>query len=740
MELLAPAGTKESLIAAVENGADAVYLGGKLFNARRFAANFNEQELSWAVNYCHIRNVKVYVTVNTLIHEHEIEPVLDYIGDLHNLGVDAVIVQDLGLAYLIHAVFPDLELHASTQMFLHNSLGVRFAQNVGIKRAILARELSLSEIAAIAETGIDLEVFVHGALCVAYSGQCLFSSLLGGRSGNRGQCAQPCRLPYQLVDRETGRVIGAQPGDYLLSPKDLKLIDHLDLLKQIGVKSLKIEGRMKGPEYAAVVTKAYRDAIDGKQADHQGLASVFNRQFTTYHLFNKQGRDLIRWNPLPHEKDTDLLKQAQQSYRSPKAIRKIHAALYAKLAVGEPLQLTLIDQDGIVVNQNSELQGERAERHPLTEAKLESQLMRFGNDPIAINNLEIELGENVILPLSQINQTRRMLVAQWQRARLDSYSLTPVTKDQAAEAKKNALARLQTSYAVIQEPILAVAVTDPEAAHAALAAGAQLIYYFGTLYRHDQNYFRALSDVTAAAHSHGAQCFAAFERVTGDDELEQIGEVLDQHHYDGVLVGNIGALQLVLNRQQGQTVPVHGDWPLNVFNSVTAAYLGKQGLSGLYLSHELNFRQIKVVAGNQNVPLGLVVHGQLPLMVSRYCPIGACLDCRRDGGSQPFPCLKGKYGLQDRKGYILPVEVDYRCRMHLFNPVDLCLLDHLDDLIKAGIKLIRIEAKGRDPQWIRTVAAAYAAKLDGKTVTKQDLPAAAGTDIFTKGHFHRGVK
>ena len=162
--------------------------------------------------------------------------------------------------------------------------------------------------------------------------------------------------------------------------------------------------------------------------------------------------------------------------------------------------------------------------------------MRFGNDPIAINNLEIELGENVILPLSQINQTRRMLVAQWQRARLDSYSLTPVTKDQAAEAKKNALARLQTSYAVIQEPILAVAVTDPEAAHAALAAGAQLIYYFGTLYRHDQNYFRALSDVTAAAHSHGAQCFAAFERVTGDDELEQIGEVLDQHHYDGVLV------------------------------------------------------------------------------------------------------------------------------------------------------------------------------------------------------------
>ena len=275
MELLAPAGTKESLIAAVENGADAVYLGGKLFNARRFAANFNEEELCWAVKYCHVRGVKVYVTVNTLIHEHELEPVVDYIFSLYNLGVDAVIVQDLGLAHLIHSILPDFELHASTQMFLHNRFGIKFAEKLGIKRAILARELSLDEIAELAESGLDLEVFVHGALCVAYSGQCLFSSLLGGRSGNRGQCAQPCRLPYQLVDRVSQAEVVEQPGDYLISPKDLRLIEHLDLLEKIGVKSLKIEGRMKGPEYTAVVTRTYRDAIDRRRVDHKAL--MFNR-------------------------------------------------------------------------------------------------------------------------------------------------------------------------------------------------------------------------------------------------------------------------------------------------------------------------------------------------------------------------------------------------------------------------------------------------------------------------------
>lgn len=742
MELLAPAGTKESLIAAVENGADAVYLGGKLFNARRFAANFNEEELCWAVKYCHVRGVKVYVTVNTLIHEHELEPVVDYIFSLYNLGVDAVIVQDLGLAHLIHSILPDFELHASTQMFLHNRFGIKFAEKLGIKRAILARELSLDEIAELAESGLDLEVFVHGALCVAYSGQCLFSSLLGGRSGNRGQCAQPCRLPYQLVDRVSQAEVVEQPGDYLISPKDLRLIEHLDLLERIGVKSLKIEGRMKGPEYTAVVTRTYRDAIDRRRFDHKALTSVFNREFTTHHLFDKQGRNLIRWNPLPHEQNDDIIRSAQDSYRSPKAFRKIPAALFASLAVDEPLKLTLIDNHGTTAYQESELVGEAAEKRPLTKETLKKQLLRFGNDPIKIDSLEIELGENVILPLSEVNRTRRLLVEKWEQARLSTYPMRTVTKEQFVAEKQLAFtAEPPQLKSGSIEPILAVSVTDFEAAQAALDAGADLIYYYGTIYTHHKDFLRDLSQVTAAARRLGAQCFAAVERVTDDDELEHFSNLLDQHQYDGVLVGNIGALKMMLNRrQQHESLKVHGDWSLNIFNSITASYLGSKDLSAFYLSTELNYSQIKAISVKTKHPLGVVVHGQLPLMVSKYCPIGACMDCIKDGGREAFPCMKRKYGLRDRKGYILPVEVDRRCRMHLFNPIDLCLIDQLEQLVEVGIKLFRIEAKGRDPHWISAVVSSYFAKLNGGSSSENELLPYSSAGTYTKGHFHRGVK
>lgn len=305
VELLAPVGSKEALVAALESGADAVYLGGKMFGARHYAPNFTDEELAEAVRLAHLRGISVYVTVNTLVDNGEMPLLIDYLRYLYTIGVDAIIVQDIGVACIAKTVVPHLPIHASTQMTVHNLAGVQFLAEHGFTRAVLARELSLDDIAYICRHApIEIETFIHGALCICYSGQCLMSSLIGGRSGNRGRCAQPCRLPYTLVDKEGRNILeGRDAGEYLLSPKDLKTIEHIPRLIEAGVVSLKIEGRMKRPEYVAVVVDTYRRAIDAYLAnktnftvstqDHKDLAQIFNRDFTTAYLFGKEGRFMM---------------------------------------------------------------------------------------------------------------------------------------------------------------------------------------------------------------------------------------------------------------------------------------------------------------------------------------------------------------------------------------------------------------------------------------------------------------
>ncbi|HWQ30102.1 MAG TPA: DUF3656 domain-containing protein, partial [Negativicutes bacterium] len=302
IELLAPAGNFEALAAAVESGADAVYLGGNKFNARAFADNFDGDTLVKAVSYAHIRGVRVFVTINILLSDRELVEAMEYIGFLYNIGVDAIIVQDIALLKLAAEAFPGLELHCSTQMTVHNSEGARYYAGMGAKRIVLARELSLAEVKGIIDnTGVETEVFIHGALCVSYSGQCLMSSLIGGRSGNRGRCAQPCRRKYSLYDFDTDRVIEENRSKHLLSTRDLNTFRRLEELVASGVASLKIEGRMKKPEYVAIVVKHYRDALDsimGKvnhrlsEAEYE-LKSAFNREFTEGYLFGKRNKDIV---------------------------------------------------------------------------------------------------------------------------------------------------------------------------------------------------------------------------------------------------------------------------------------------------------------------------------------------------------------------------------------------------------------------------------------------------------------
>ena len=303
VELLAPAGSIESLVAAVENGANAVYLAGNMFGARAYASNFDEDGLREAVKFAHQRNVRVHVTVNTVVDDEEFPALAEYLRFLYNIGVDAVLVQDLGVAKLAKKVAPKLPLHASTQMTVHNLAGVLALEELGFERVVLSREVTLKDIEYIcANCQVEIETFVHGALCVCYSGQCLMSSMIGGRSGNRGRCAQPCRLNYKLVDENNQDLLQDKAGQYLLSPRDLKTIDLLPQLIKAGVSSLKIEGRMKKPEYVAVVVRTYREAIDAvlqEKAEfvtaemQQHLKQIFNRDFTTAYLLDRPGKNMM---------------------------------------------------------------------------------------------------------------------------------------------------------------------------------------------------------------------------------------------------------------------------------------------------------------------------------------------------------------------------------------------------------------------------------------------------------------
>ena len=303
VELLAPAGSREALVAAVENGANAIYLAGNAFGARAYASNFDREALREAIHFAHLRKVAIHVTVNTIVADEEMGPLRDYLRFLYEAGADAVLVQDLGVARVAHETVPDLPLHASTQMSVSSLEGVRALAELGFTRVVLARELSLKEIRHIcAHAPVEIETFMHGALCVCYSGQCLMSSMIGGRSGNRGRCAQPCRLPYTLVDEKGQDVLGDEAGSYLLSPRDLSTIDVIPDLIEAGVSSLKIEGRMKRPEYVATVVRTYREAIDtyyaGKgyavtQEERDDLAQIFNRDFTTAYLEGRPGKAMM---------------------------------------------------------------------------------------------------------------------------------------------------------------------------------------------------------------------------------------------------------------------------------------------------------------------------------------------------------------------------------------------------------------------------------------------------------------
>ena len=709
MELLAPAGSFDALRAAVENGADAVYLGGKAYSARASATNFSNEELRSALDYCHIRGVKVYVTVNTLLRNDELAEAVKYLAQLYHWGVDGVIVQDLGLASRARLEIPELEIHGSTQMTLHNYRDLETLEYLGLTRVVLARELDLEAIKLIKRhTNLELEVFVHGALCICYSGQCLMSSLIGGRSGNRGQCAQPCRQVYTIPGLDL-------PGEYVISPKDLNLVDQLDALRDAGVESLKIEGRLKSPDYVGVVVRTYRAALDGEKYRSEDLSTVFNRGFTNAYLHGTENTNLITYSPPLREERTG---SAVESYTSDRAFRKVSASLWVKARIGEPLVLQLLDQDRVYAEARGNVEATVARNQGLTEEVLQDKLLRLGNDPLAITDFMVDLEPNLYLPVSELNQTRRELVELWEQARLAPYKARTLPQVQVKQGGGT------VSHFQEIVPKIAVTVSDLAGAKGALEAGAQLIYFSGQVYKRVPSDW--LGELTAAwelGQGFGVPVFAHLERITENPVLEELDNVLRNHRYDGVLVGNLGSWEVV--REIAPSIPIHTDWSFNVFNSATVEFLERQGASVVTASLELRLSQIREICADVTLPVSIVAHGPLESMVTKHCVF-------RDQGCR-FQCqTHAPLELKDKKGFSFPIYFDRWCQMHIFNSRELSLLEHLGQVKQSGISYLRIEGRTKDPQWIKEVVTLYSRALRGEGV---DFP----EQEYTKGHYFRGV-
>ena len=685
LELLSPAGSMDALRAAVQNGADAVYLGLNAFNARRGAKNFTLEELQEAVPYCHVRGVQVHLALNILVSDREMLAASDVIRAAARLGVDAFIVQDLGLVQLIRQLAPSIPIHASTQMSIHSLEGVLEAARMGVSRVVLARELPREEIAFICRNSpVEIEVFAHGALCMCYSGQCYLSSVIGRRSGNRGQCAQPCRMPYGFGRFEETR--------YPLSLKDSCLVEYLSELRAMGVRSLKIEGRMKRPEYVAVVTRIYRAVLDGRpvtEEDLSQLETIFSRQgFTQGYYLGKTGPDMFGIHQDTPE-DRDLLAAARATYERGENPR-VPVTFYAMLRAGEESQLAVEDPAGHVLRTKGPVP-EPAVNRPLSEADLAQRLSKTGGTPYVAAQVKAAVEPGLTLPAAAINAMRREVLDRLTalRGRTDPPDI-------------GVYSRLESYPGRSEKPVLTVAVrTAGQITPALLAAEPAVLYVpLSELLEHPELPGR-VGATTALA--------AILPRVIPDRERSSWAVALERVRAMGVrqvLTGNLGQIRLA--QQKG--FDVRGDFGLNVFNSRAMHYCKSLGLQSQMASFEMMLSQIRDLS--KAVDTELLVYGRLPLMLMENCVIKS----RTGTCSCDTPTR-----LIDRMGEEFPLLKDPgTCRNVLYNGKRLYLLDKLSTVEKIGLWAFRMSFTTENPAEVDAALSQYfgAGDFDPGTCTR----------------------
>ena len=789
-ELLSPAGDFDALRAAVANGADAVYFGLANFNARHRANNFTTEQLPEVMQFLHAHNVRGFLAFNTLIFSEELPEAVGFIQAAAAAGVDALLVQDLGVATLIHRMAPGMSIHGSTQMTLTEPRGIEFVRRLGIGRVILARELSLVEIARItAATEVPVEVFVHGALCVAYSGQCLTSEALGGRSANRGQCAQACRLPYTLIVDGRPRDLGDRA--YLLSPQDLAAYDLLDKLVAAGVASFKIEGRLKSAQYVAATTQTYRAALDAaiarkpiqvSEQQKQILTQSFSRGFThgfldgvnhqklvharfpksrgvrigtvsghtdrgllvsvdhspsntqqsarrtqhsglsTQHSALKPGDGLVFdeghpeqdeqggrvYEVRPHGQgqielrfavgavqlaavpegaivwrtdDPAIRKRLEQSYSRTEVVHRtpVDATLFA--AVGQPLQLTLVDAQGRRAEAASDGPMSLAQRHPLTADSAREQLSRLGDTPYELREVKIVGEEPVMVPKSVLNDVRRRAVEKLIGQRSSTIEVV----------EPDALAKMRQEM----QP-------NPEATKASVASAGALSVLVRTMAQlellcafeprpeivyADFEDVRRYADAVKLARSAGLKLALATLRIVKPQEQGLLKQIAD-FALDAVLVRNLAAVSFF--REAG--IRMFGDYSLNVANELTAEVFAQAGLERVTASYDLNWRQLEAMVRNHRPAFfEVVIHQHMPMFHMEHCVFAHTLSNGKDARDCGRPCEKHIVDLRGDDGQPHPLIPDVGCRNTVFNAAAQSAAEFLPRMREIGLVHFRVE-------------------------------------------------
>lgn len=699
-ELLAPAGNLEILKGVIESGADAVYVGGSMFGARAYANNFTEEELLEAIDFAHLRGVKVYLTVNTLIKNSEFSKLYDYLLVYYKRGLDAVIVQDIGVVKAIHEYFPSMEIHTSTQMTVTGADGVRFLSQFGVTRVVMAREVSLAEMKRIhEETGMELEAFVHGALCYSYSGQCLFSSILGGRSGNRGRCAQPCRLPYTVEGKK---------DEYILSLKDMCGIKALDKLHDAGVYSLKIEGRMKQLEYACGVVKYYRSYIDSMKpvtdADYDRIKALGNRcGFTDRYYFDHNGSDMVTY-----VKPNFVSNAAEPSPEK----RKLSIEGELVLREGEPGSLTV--KRGDVTYKASIEPVSAALKAPLDKKAAIDRINKTGDTAFEFSHIKAQIGENVFVPNGALNKLRRDAISGLCDKLLKKYY-----RNDARYADMSGLTALP-EHVVKSDAAHDEAINDYTTICSCMTRAQldTLIGYecFDVFYLDFDMYDRKtliqqFADDVQSLTKRNKKVYLMLPtifRADSSDYFVSIAKELDKVSFEGFVVKNYEELYLTENLFTGKKVIL--DHNMYTFNDVSKSAFFEHGVSGDTVPLELNSKEIM---HRNNIGSQIIVYGYYPLMTTANCVHKNTKGCDK---KQKLIYLKDRYN----KSFAVCNNCK-ECYNTIYNSLPTMLTKNISKLKEAGIRSFRYSFTIETPKQIKAV-------MDDKVAE------------YTNGHYKRGVE
>ncbi len=702
-ELLSPAGGREALIAAVQSGADAVYMGFGSFNARRSARNFSDEEFLAAVRYCHLRGVRVYLTLNTLVTDRELPALAETARRASEYGVDAILVQDWGVYETLRAVIPDVPLHASTQMALHTLSGVEEAARLGMTRAVLARELSREDIRDIvAGAPIEVETFAHGALCMCYSGMCEMSAVIGGRSGNRGACAQPCRLRYGWHGRADGNP---------LSLRDANLAAYADEMAEMGVACLKLEGRMKRPEYVAAVTGIYAALLREHRAptadEQKKLALAFSRDgFTDGYYRGARGKEMFGVRPEDARWPEEWFGELRAAYER-EDLRLVPVRLRAEIRAGVPMTLTAEDADGHTVTAAGAVP-EAARSRALTAEEVEARLRKTGGTAFTVSDCAVALEDGLSVSASALNALRREALAALEAVR----TALP-------ERREGAFVPSGRIKNPTEPPRLTVSIYRPgQLTDALVHEGVETVYVPLEL-------IEAVDVEKYRGQTNFAAVLPRVWRTADEAALREQLRAARERGVETAVLGNLGHFALV----RGLDMELRGDFGLNVFNSAALRFLKEQGLESATLSFELRHEQLRDIA--KCIPCEAIVYGRLPLMITENCIVANEFGCRYgkgrcDAAHADSACAAAPE-LTDRVGERFPVLHAYGCRSEIQNGKVLWLADK-PEYRKIGLTYARLRFTTESPEECLRVLRAYKGRED---YAPKDL---------TRGLFYRGVE